>query len=137
MITIQIIDEINWKIYPITHKSEVIEIEEMLLNQIGITKKFDIVNLKVIDMTDEEINNAKLKQEHQNNVIDIANKISELKQQLAEMDYKHIRQEREKTLLKYGKIFYLSMSEDEYLLFCEQQAKIVKQINELESSGVL
>ena len=62
------------------------------------------------------------------------NKAVSLKARVAAQDYIHSRQARERTLFYGGKITELTMSEPEYLIFCEKQEALINQIREIEKT---
>jgi len=106
---IKILDKFNAQSFPLDDKA--IEISEEALQQIGITKCFDVENNCVIDYSG-------ISTQRQS---EITMRIMELKELLKETDYRAI---------KYAEGLY---TENEYRPYKEQRQAYRQEINELEA----
>lgn len=66
----------------------VIEVEQSVIDVIGVTHKFDTINYEIIPMTLVEIETKQRDRENYEKQLNFQHQILQLKQQLAEMDYK-------------------------------------------------
>ena len=98
-------------------------VDEVDLAQIGLTKKFDVVNGAVVDMTPQEITDAASNRNAAHERMQKAGQISALKQQLSAMDYK---------TSKYADGEY---TQQEWAAIVMDRKAIRQQIRQLEQQG--
>ena len=105
---VKILSEFEYQTFPVDDND--IEIEEDILKEIGKTKKFDVLNNKVVNYD----NSGETRKE------EITQRIIELKQLLAQSDYRAI---------KYAEGLY---TEEEYAPYKYQRQAYRDEINRLE-----
>lgn len=106
---------------PIEENPMVIYVEANELNGIGTSTKFDMKTLTIVPIEQNELRKKEIKE-----------RLSQIEEKLNAQDYIHCRQMRERALLAENKISALSMSEADYIAFCEIQQTMLDEYHTLE-----